>query len=199
MWLSENQQKKPRHIDCTTSPQRDIPLGVCGVSDKARQCVVIMKGSLKTESSHDANFVVSMVSGGTGAMKTYGATNDDKCWCHGDSRRSVYILAATKQLSMSGPVRLSVCLSSVSLPVSSYHHEIFRSNCHWQKWCQFKMSSSEVKWQGHRGWKSTILTRIKRFRTVTPVWIHRGLRNDAQRLKGHRRGALYFPRSSVKF
>ena len=76
----------------------------------------MMKGSLKAESSHDANFVVSMVSG---AMKTYGATNDDKCWCHGDSRRSVYILAATKQLSMNGPVRLSVFCLSVCLVVSS--------------------------------------------------------------------------------
>ena len=37
-----------------------------------------------------------------------------------------------------------------------------------------------------------ILTPIERFRTVTPVWIHRQLQNDAQSLKGHRRGALLF-------
>ena len=40
--------------------------------------------------------------------------------------------------------------------------------------------------------KSTILIPIKRFRTVTPVWIHRWLRNNAQRFKWHRRGALLF-------
>ena len=40
--------------------------------------------------------------------------------------------------------------------------------------------------------KSLILTRIERFRTVTLVWIHRWLWNDAQSLKQHRRGALLF-------
>ena len=38
----------------------------------------------------------------------------------------------------------------------------------------------------------TILTQIGRFRTVSPVWIHQCLRNDAQSLKEHRRGALLF-------
>ena len=37
-----------------------------------------------------------------------------------------------------------------------------------------------------------ILTQIRRFRIVTPVWIHQWLRNDAQRLKLHRRGTLLF-------
>ena len=36
------------------------------------------------------------------------------------------------------------------------------------------------------------MTRIGRFRTVTPVWIHWWLWNDAQSLKQHRRGALVF-------
>ena len=40
--------------------------------------------------------------------------------------------------------------------------------------------------------KSSILTQIKRFRTVTPVWIHQWLRNDVQSLKWHKRGALIF-------
>ena len=65
------------------------------------------------------------------------------------------------------------------------------------------MSIQKVKVRGQmarsQGLKIDDLTRIERFRTVTPVWIHRWLRNDAQRLMGHRRGALYFPRSSVKF
>ena len=40
--------------------------------------------------------------------------------------------------------------------------------------------------------KSSILTKIGRFRTVTPVWIHWWLWNDAQSLKQHNRGALLF-------
>ena len=53
--------------------------------------------------------------------------------------------------------------------------------------------------QGHpsnfkvtRDKRSPILSRIERFRTVTPVWIHRELWNDAQSLMGYRRGALLF-------
>ena len=70
------------------------------------------------------------------------------------------------------------------------------------KWC-IKL---EVAWkrcpiviQGHpsnlkvtRDNKSPILTRMEGFRTVTLVWIHRWLWNDAQSLKQHRRGALLF-------
>ena len=40
-------------------------------------------------------------------------------------------------------------------------------------------SRSYVKLQGHTAKKSSILTQIGRFRTVTPVWIHWWLRNDA--------------------
>ena len=43
------------------------------------------------------------------------------------------------------------------------------------------------------GWKkSSILTQIGRFRTVTPDWIHRWLWNVAQSLKQQRRDALLF-------
>ena len=37
-----------------------------------------------------------------------------------------------------------------------------------------------------------VKTQLSRFRTVTPVWIHGWLWNDAQSLKKHRRGALLF-------
>ena len=37
-----------------------------------------------------------------------------------------------------------------------------------------------------------ILTRIERFPTAIPIWIHRWLRNKAQSLRGHRRCALLF-------
>ena len=40
--------------------------------------------------------------------------------------------------------------------------------------------------------KSLILTQNWHFQTVTPVWIHQWLWNDAQILKQHRRGALLF-------
>ena len=40
--------------------------------------------------------------------------------------------------------------------------------------------------------KMSILTRIRYFQTVTPVWMHQWLWNDAKNLKWHRRGALLF-------
>ena len=66
-------------------------------------------------------------------------------------------LAATKQLYKwyFPSVRLSVCPSVChtffTMFPSSYHHEIFRSYYHGQKWCPCKRSRSEVKGQGHRG------------------------------------------------
>ena len=52
------------------------------------------------------------------------------------------------------------------------------------------ISMSSVKFQGHTGQKMLILTWIERFRTVTPVWIHSWLWNDAQSLMLYRRSAL---------
>ena len=58
---------------------------------------------------------------------------------------------------------------------------------------------SPIDFQGHlsnvkvtRDKKLPISTRIGRFRTVTPVWIHTWLLRDAQRLMQYRRGALLF-------
>ena len=51
---------------------------------------------------------------------------------------------------------------------------------------------SSVKFQGHTDKNASILTQIGRFRTVTPVWIHWWLGNDAERLKQHTRDALLF-------
>ena len=53
-------------------------------------------------------------------------------------------------------------------------------------------SRSSVKFQGHRGQKLPILTQIGPFRTVTPVWIHQWLENDAQSLKKVRKDVLLF-------
>ena len=56
-----------------------------------------------------------------------------------------------------------------------------------------------IIFQGHpsnfkfmRDKKSQIFTRIEHFRTVTPVWIHQWIWNDAQSLMWYRRGALSF-------
>ena len=63
-----------------------------------------------------------------------------------------------------------------------------------------------IVFQGHpsnfkvtRYKKLPILIQIVYFRTVTPVYIHPWLWNDAQSLMWNRRGVLLFPSSSIKF
>ena len=53
------------------------------------------------------------------------------------------------------------------------------------------MQKVKVEGQGHRG-QSKFCPKFGSFRTITPVWIHRWLRNDAQRLNWVRIGALWF-------
>ena len=53
-------------------------------------------------------------------------------------------------------------------------------------------SRSSIKFKGHTGNKSPILTRIQRFGIVTPLLIHPWLWNDAQSLISYRRGPLMF-------
>ena len=53
-------------------------------------------------------------------------------------------------------------------------------------------SRSCVKLQGLTAKKTSILTQIGRFQTVTPVWIHRWLWKVTQSLKQQRRDALLF-------
>ena len=81
------------------------------------------------------------------------------------------------------------CNSSLNLPMA-------------MKWCpklEIALKRCPIVFEGHplnfkvtRLKKSSILTKIGRFRTVTPVWIHWWLWNDTQSLKQHRRGALLF-------
>ena len=108
-------------------------------------------------------------------------------------------LAATKQLydwfspsvclsvrlSVCPSVRPSVCHTFFTMFPSSYHHEIFRSYYHGQKWCPCKRSRSKVK-------VTEVNTQLSRFRTLTPVWIHIWQWNHAHSWKQHRRGALLF-------
>ena len=82
-------------------------------------------------------------------------------------------------------VRPSVCHTFFTMFPSSYHHEIFRSYYHGQKWCPCKRSRSKVK-------VTEVNTRLSRFRTLTPVWIHIWQWNYAHSWKQHRRGALLF-------
>ena len=81
----------------------------------------------------------------------------------------------------------SVCHTFFTMSLSTYHHELFRVNHHWHKWCPWKGSRSEVK-----RWRSQVKTQFSCFRTLTPVWIHIWQWSDAQSLKKHRRGALLF-------
>ena len=79
----------------------------------------------------------------------------------------------------------SVCLPHlhvVHYVPSSYHHHIFSSYCHWQKWCPCKRLKSGVKGRGYSGQKQ-ILPQSGRFRTVTLVWIHAWLRNVMSNFK----------------
>ena len=66
-----------------------------------------------------------------------------------------------------------------------------------KSWCNIEevpyyFSRSSIKFQGHMGQKSLILTRIEHFRTGTPVWFHQWIWNDAQNLRYYCRCALLF-------
>ena len=54
----------------------------------------------------------------------------------------ILFLAALRILSF---VRLSACHTFLTMFLSSYHHEIFRSYYRWQKWCPYKRSRSKAK------------------------------------------------------
>ena len=87
--------------------------------------------------------------------------------------------------SVSRSVHPSVCDTFLTMFLSSYHHEIFRSNYHWQGWSPCKRSRSNVK-------VTEVKTQFSGFCTLTPVWIHVWQWNDAQSLMWRRRGALLF-------
>ena len=67
--------------------------------------------------------------------------------------------ALRTHLSVRLSVRLSVCHTFVTMFLSSYHHEIFRSYRHWQKWCP-------CKGQGQRS-----KVKVKEVKTnFAPIW-----------------------------
>ena len=127
--------------------------------------------------------------------------------CHGDKQLFCLIFSCDQAaLWMVQSAGLSVCLSfhhTFFIMFPSLYHEIFRSYYQCQvtsmQWVPYCFSRSSVKFQGRTGQKTSILTQIWRFRTVTLVWINWRLWNDAQSSKQHRGGALVFPRSTVNF
>ena len=84
-------------------------------------------------------------------------------------------------------VHLSVLLSVTPFWLCSHHHIIMK----FSGFITNDQSKVHAKGQGQRS-KVKVTTQLNRFRTATPVWIHQWLRNDAQSLKQHRRGALLF-------
>ena len=105
-------------------------------------------------------------------------------------------LAATKQLnewyfpSVCPSVRLSVCLSVTPFSLCSHHRIIMK----FYGVITNDQSNVHAKGQGQRSKvKVTEVTnQLNRFRTVTPVWIHKWWWNDAYSLMLLRRGALLF-------
>ena len=71
--------------------------------------------------------------------------------CDQAALRTALSVRPSVRLSVCPSVRLSVCHTFLTMFPSLYHHEIFRSYYHGQKWCPRKRSRSEVKGQSHRG------------------------------------------------
>ena len=78
-------------------------------------------------------------------------------------------------------VHLSVPDTFFTMLLLLHHHEIFNSNYQWHKWCPFKGQDQRSKVKVTK--VKTNFVPIGHFWTVTPVWIHQWLRNDAHSLK----------------
>ena len=86
-------------------------------------------------------------------------------------------------------VRPSVCHTFFIMFLSSYHHEIFRTEV-----ITIGRRDVHAKGQGQRSKVKVteVMTPFSRFRTVTLVWTHIWQWNDAQCLMLLSRGALLF-------
>ena len=102
-------------------------------------------------------------------------------------RCAILFFKVIRQFSMScgtkiakfGPNRAFLdCDSSLNIPMALKC--CTKLNVVWSGALLFSMSS--IKFQGHAGQKSPILTQIERFRTVTQVWLPRWIWNDTQSL-----------------
>ena len=115
--------------------------------------------------------------------------------------RQVFIFSCGPSSSINGPVCLSVCLSvrpSVRPSVTPFsrcssHCIIMEISWIITSYESGGLQKVKVRSQRSRLQKSKqILSQHGPFQTVSPVWIQRWLRNDAQSLKGHRKGTLLF-------
>ena len=98
--------------------------------------------------------------------------------------------SSSKNTSFCPSVCLSVHLSVTPFSLCSCHRIITKFSG------VFANGRSDVhaKGQGHKSKVKVtkVITQLSRFRTVTPVWIHRWLWNDAWSLMHRRRGAVLF-------
>ena len=115
--------------------------------------------------------------------KVFVPFNMDVFSCDQAALRTLLSVRLSVRPSVCLSVCLSVCHTFFTMFPSSYHHEIFRSYYHWQKWGQGQRSKVKV---------TEVMTPLSRFRTVTPVWIHIWWWNYPQSLMLLRRGALLF-------
>ena len=117
----------------------------------------------------------------------------------GELWNAIYFLAATKQLfwrsclSVCLSVHLSVCHTFFTMFMSLY----YQLSSNFQKLLALtkvmSMRKIKVRDQRSRSQRSKqILSQFGHFRTVTLVWIHIWLRNNAQSLKWYRKCALLY-------
>ena len=109
-------------------------------------------------------------------------------------KRCPIIFSCDPSNSMTGSVCPSVC-PSLCLSVTPFwlcsHHRIIMT---FSKVITNDRSDVHAKGQGQRSKVKVteVKTHLRRFRTVTPVWIHIWWWNDVQSLMLRRRGALLF-------
>ena len=122
-------------------------------------------------------------------MHTAGSSIEEVPYCFSRSSVKFQGHTALKIAEFDPDWAFPDCNSSLNSPMAT-------------KWCtklEVALKRCPIVFQGHpsnfevtRLQKSSNLTQIGLFRTVTQVWNHRWLRNDAKSLKKHRRGALLF-------
>ena len=111
------------------------------------------------------------------------------CWLFSCNQAALQMVQSVC-LSVCTYVRLSVHPSVTPLSLCSHHRIIM-------KFTEIITNDkSDVHAKGQHQRSKVKVTEVKtllhRFQTVTPVWIHQWLWNDAQGLKYHRRDALMF-------
>ena len=134
------------------------------------------------------------------ASFTNAGTTSCLLWTSGGSEQpanyAICFLAATKQLyewfspSVRPSVRPSVCPSVTPFWLCFHHHIIMK----FSEVVTNDKSDIRAKGQGQRSKVKVteVNSQLRRFRTVTPVWIQISLWNEAQSLMLLRRGALLF-------